>query len=268
MWQKYSVRISEGTITIGSSPQELLDPTCSFCLFIIKKLETLLPTNMTEVTSVVKINKQTDRQFLINALPSTPCRKLWWSSWRRSVTSYPVATQSSVKILWPNTAKRLSSSSCRLLLLTQYAPCCTCAYSRRKPFQVGPVCLYVTSHHKDKELVQPVVATEHSDSSREPPCLRVWLVPHAGRAESSPSGSQFHPTRNLLLPPVCVFPSPQRHPQGLSESATHVRNPSPADSGSWTFFISTQCEVFTKVYGSRLHEMLGQQMEGTYACEV
>lgn len=31
---------------------------------------------------------------------------------------------------------------------------------------------------------------------------------------------------------------------------------------------SSQCEAFTKIYGSRLQKVLGQRMEGTHACEV
>lgn len=71
-----SVCISARRITNGSSLQKLLDPTCSFCLFIIKKLETLLPTNMTEVSCVVQIKTNENRPFLIKAFPSFPCRKL------------------------------------------------------------------------------------------------------------------------------------------------------------------------------------------------
>lgn len=219
-WKFY---ISVERLNNGSLPQEMLDPTCTFCLFIIKKLETLLPTNMTEVSCDGKIDKYKTRKFLISAFRIFPCRKLWWSSWRRSVTLFPLATQSNVKILWPNMAKTLSSSSCRLLHLTLYAPCCTCVYSRSKHFQVCLVSLYVKS--SQKSLVWSLVATEPSKSSRKPPHLWVWLLPHVGCVEPSSSGSEFHPNWNILLSPVCVFPSPQCHPQGLRNPAAPTWNP-------------------------------------------
>lgn len=50
------------------------------------------------------------------------------------------------------------------------------------------------------------------------PSLRLRVVPHAGCAESTSPGSQLHRTCDLLFPSVCVCPSPQRHPQGLTLS--------------------------------------------------
>lgn len=42
------------------------------------------------------------------------------------------------------------------------------------------------------------------------------ILPHVGRSVPTQQRPQLHPTRDLLFPPVCVFPLPQGHPQGLT----------------------------------------------------
>lgn len=76
-------------MTFGSL-QALFNPACAFCLFVIKKLESLLPPNVTEVTLVGNMFSLTSRGRTVTSFfffPSAGCfdkadgGSLWPPSW-------------------------------------------------------------------------------------------------------------------------------------------------------------------------------------------
>lgn len=54
--QKSKVKQDQILSLTCCSLQAMFNPTCALCLFVIKKLESLLPTNVTEVTLVVNMS--------------------------------------------------------------------------------------------------------------------------------------------------------------------------------------------------------------------
>lgn len=170
----------------SSRTDKQLDPTCSFCLFIIKKLESLLPTNMTEETLMKLMEEICD---LIPKSYTEQCED-FVAKYGREVVEF---------------------------LLSSAAPHTICTLLH--------LCIF-----KEQTLPVPeALPASECDSCRTLAVLsRLHLAPNSTRPETS-----------SFLQSVC-----SRHPNAIPK-----------------------CEVFTKVFGSRLQEVLGQQMEGTYACE-
>lgn len=48
--------------------------------------------------------------------------------------------------------------------------------------------------------------------------LGLRVLPHVGCPKPTRQRPQFYPARDLLFPPICVCPLPQRHPQGLTSN--------------------------------------------------
>lgn len=84
--------------------------------------------------------------------------------------------------------------------------------------------------------------------------------------------STWLPTPPNLKPPLsfspCVSITPMLSPRSGLPFTIETRSLRRKINVFHELLCSSQCEAFTKIYGSRLQKVLGQRMEGTHACEV
>ncbi|XP_038558939.1 surfactant protein Bb [Micropterus salmoides] len=163
---------------------EQFNPACTLCLFIIKKLETLLPQNMTE-DALKKLMEE-----VCDLVPQ----------------SYKERCDDFVEKYGVQIVEFLLSSA---------APHTICTLLH--------LCLF------KEQLVPEVSLPSDCESCRT---LAVLSRLHQGPNSTEPQTTSF-------LQSVCVH-----HPNAIPK-----------------------CEVFTKIYGSRLQKVLGNQMGGPHACE-
>ncbi|XP_035514616.1 surfactant protein Bb [Morone saxatilis] len=176
--------LSSAALGTGTSSHELFNPACTLCLFIIKKLETLLPTNMTEDALMKLMGEVCD---LVPHSYKEQCDDF--------VAKYGTQIVE--------------------FLLSSAAPHTICTLLH--------LCLF------QEQTVPEVSLPSDCESCRT---LAVLSRLHLGPNSTEPETSSF-------LQSVCV-----QHPNAIPK-----------------------CEAFTRIYGSRLQKVLGNQMDGTHACE-
>ncbi|XP_041644498.1 surfactant protein Bb [Cheilinus undulatus] len=176
--------VSSPVLDSPANTQEVFSPVCSLCVLVIKKLETLLPENMTE-DALMKLMEE-----VCDLIPE----------------SYKDQCEDFVDKYGTEIVEFLMSSA---------APHTICTLLH--------LCMF-------KEQTAPeVLLPSDCDSCRT---LAVLSRLHLGLNSTQPEVSSF-------LQSVCV-----QHPKAIPK-----------------------CEAFTKLYGSRLQEVLGNQMGGPHACE-
>lgn len=176
--------ISSSSLGTSTSTHELFNPACALCLFIIKKLETLLPTNMTEDVLMKLMGEVCD---LVPRSYKEQCDDF--------VAKYGTQIVE--------------------FLLSSAAPHTICTLLH--------LCLF------EEQTVPEMSLPSDCESCRT---LAVLSRIHLGPNSTEPQTSSF-------LQSVCVH-----HPN-----------------------VIPKCEAFTKIYGSQLRRVLGNQMEGPHACE-
>ncbi|XP_047185144.1 surfactant protein Bb isoform X1 [Scophthalmus maximus] len=211
--------ISSAAVGTAISSYEKFDPACTLCLFIMKKLETLLPKNMTEDTLMKLMGEVC---YLLPQSYKDQCDDF--------VSKYGVQI---VEFLLLSAAPH---TICTLLHL--------CLFEEQLlPGQSHVLHEYIRSlfvYRLDLNLTPPhqintwPISPEVNLPSDCESCrtLAVLSRLHLGPNSTEPETSSF-------LQSVCV-----RHPNAIPK-----------------------CNAFSKIYGSRLQKVLGNQMDVPHACE-
>lgn len=190
----------------------MFNPACAFCLFVIKKLESLLPPNVTEVTLVVNMSFITwndvkvtlfffflSLQDALMKLMGEVCDLLPESYKNQCDDFIAKYGKEIVEFLLSSAAPHTICTLLHLCLLEEQT------VPGQSHWTVGS-CYWL-----DLTFTLLNLCWHRAVSS-----LGLRVLSHVGCTEPTQQWPQLHPTQNLLFPPVCVFSLSQRHPQGLT----------------------------------------------------